>query len=115
MTLLTKDTLKNKYQQRPYLVFMRVFFFLIFFIKTYDVGTHLKQVDAIQMGTHNICLYKEVDKKYTGYNLKTMELLECALIKVCVVIRSNTVTSKNSFFLLFCYTHVLQTNEKWFN
>ena len=30
------------------------------------------QVDAIQMGTHNICcLYKEVDKKYTGCNLKT--------------------------------------------
>ena len=23
------------------------------------------QVDAIQMGTHNIYLYKEVDKKYT--------------------------------------------------
>ena len=43
------------------------------------------------MGTHNICLYKEVDKKYTGYNLKTMELLDCALIGVCAVIRSNTV------------------------
>ena len=50
-----------------------------------------RQVDAIQMGTHNICLYKEVDKKYTGYNLKTMELLDCALIGVCAVIRSNTV------------------------
>ena len=45
----------------------------------------------IQMGTHNICLYKEVDKKYTGYNLKTMELLDCALIGVCAVIKSNTV------------------------
>ena len=43
------------------------------------------------MGTHNICLYKEVDKNYTGYNLKTMELLDCALIGVCAVIRSNTV------------------------
>ena len=43
------------------------------------------------MGTHNICLYKEVDKKYTGYNLKTMELLDCALIGVCAVIRLNTV------------------------
>ena len=43
------------------------------------------------MGTHNICLYKEVDKKYIGYNLKTMELLNCALIGVCAVIRSNTV------------------------
>ena len=43
------------------------------------------------MGAHNICLYKEVDKKYTGYNLKTMELLDCALIGVCAVIRSNMV------------------------
>ena len=25
-----------------------------------------QQVDAIQTVTHNICLYKEVDKKYTG-------------------------------------------------
>ena len=44
------------------------------------------------MGTHNISSYKEVDKKYTGYNLKTMELL----IGVCAVIRSNTVLSKYS-------------------
>ena len=50
-----------------------------------------RQVDAIQMGTHNICLYKEVDKMYTGCNLKTTELLDCALIGVCAVIRSNTV------------------------
>ena len=46
-----------------------------------------QQVHAIQMGTHNICLYKEVDKKYTGCNLKTTELLDCALIGVCAVIR----------------------------
>ena len=50
-----------------------------------------RQVDAIQMSTHNICLYKEVKKKYTGYNLKTTEFLDCALIEVCAVIRSNTV------------------------
>ena len=39
--------------------------FLIFFINAYVVGTHLNciDVDAIQMSTHNICLYKEVDKK----------------------------------------------------
>ena len=49
------------------------------------------QVDAIQMGTHNICLYKKVDKKYTGCNLKTTELLDCACIGVCVVIRLNTI------------------------
>ena len=49
-----------------------------------------RQVDAIQMGTHNICLYK-VDEKYTGCNLKNMKLLDCVLIGVCAVIRSNTV------------------------
>ena len=43
------------------------------------------------MSNHNICLYKEVKKKYTGCNLKTMEFLDCALIGVCAVIRSNTV------------------------
>ena len=50
-----------------------------------------QQADAIQMGTHNICLYKEVDKNYTGCNLKTTELLDCALIGACVVTRLNTV------------------------
>ena len=43
------------------------------------------------MGTHNICLYKEVDKKFTGCNLKTTELLDCALIGICAVIRLNMV------------------------
>ena len=43
------------------------------------------------MSTHSICLYKKVDKKYTGCNLKTTELLDCALVGVCAVIRSNTV------------------------
>ena len=33
-----------------------------------------RQVDAIQMGTHNIWLYKEVDEKYTNYNLKIYEI-----------------------------------------
>ena len=50
-----------------------------------------RQVDAIQMSIHNICLYKEVDKKDTDCNLKTTELLYRALIGVCAVIRSNTV------------------------
>ena len=50
-----------------------------------------RQVDAIQISTYNICLYKEVDKKYTSCNLKTTELLDCALIGVCALIRSNTV------------------------
>ena len=43
------------------------------------------------MGIHNICFYKEVNKKYTGYNLKTMVWLDCALIEVCGVIRLNKV------------------------
>ena len=55
----------------------------------YSIEFH-RQVDAIQMGNHNICLYK-VDKKYTGCNLKTMALINCGLLGVCAVIRSNTV------------------------
>ena len=35
--------------------------------------------------------YKEVDKKYRSCNLKTTELLDCALIGVWAVMRSNTV------------------------
>ena len=60
------------------------------------MGTHLNcinLVDAIQISTHNICLYKEVDKQYTGCNLKTTEWLDCVLIGICAVIRSNTVLS----------------------
>ena len=74
------------------MMFMR-FFIIIFFIKTCCGHSFelQRQVDAIQMGTHDIFLYKEVDKIYTGYNLKTAELLDCALIGVCAVIRSNTV------------------------
>ena len=44
------------------------------------------------MSTHNICIYKEVDKKYTGCNLKSTELLDRVLIGVCAVIRSNMVS-----------------------
>ena len=46
------------------------------------------------MDTHNICLYKEVNKKYTGCNVKTTELLDSLLmgIEVCAIIRSNMVT-----------------------
>ena len=40
------------------------------------------------MDTHNICLYK-LDKKDTGCNLRTIELLDYELIGVCAVIRSN--------------------------
>ena len=43
------------------------------------------------MCTHNICLYKEVDKKYTDCNVKTTKLLDCVLIRACAVIKLNTV------------------------
>ena len=39
------------------------------------------QVDATEMGTYNICLYK-VDKKDTGCIVKTIELLDYAIIGV---------------------------------
>ena len=61
------------------------------------------------MGTHNICLYKEVDKKYTGYNFKTMELLDCVLIVVCAVIRSNTVNLLTT--VPFCLSGCLSPND----
>ena len=46
---------------------------LLFFMKAYVVGTHLN------------CI------KNTDCNLKTMALLDCALIEVCALIRLNTV------------------------
>ena len=56
--------------RRRLLIIIMQFFFLIFFIKTccgYSFELH-QQVDAIQMSTHNICLYEEEDQKYTGCN-----------------------------------------------
>ena len=52
-------------------------------------------VKAIQTSTHNICFCKEVDKKYTGCNLKTTKLLDCALIGACAVIMSTMVYCDN--------------------
>ena len=93
MYLPAKDTLLKKSQKRPCLMIIMHFFFSNFIYKGiccgYSFELHL-QVNAIQMSTHNICLYKEVKKKYTGCNLKTTEFLDCALIGVCAVIRSNT-------------------------
>ena len=72
-------------------------FFHIFFIKSYVVSTHLNCIDKSSqlkwVPVYSICLYKEVDKKYvTRFNLTTgTELIDCALVGVCVVIRSNTV------------------------
>ena len=36
---------------------------------------------------------KEVDKKYTGCNLKSMELLDCVLIGVCALVGLNMVVT----------------------
>ena len=94
---VTTYTFSLKDQRRAYqmMLICNIFvllFLLIFFIKAYVVGTHLNGfVNAIQMGTHNLCFHKEVDKKYTGCNLKTTELLDCVLIGVCAVIRSNMI------------------------
>ena len=63
--------------------------FLIFLYKSICCGYSF---ELHRLGTHNICPYK-VDKKYTGCNLKTTELLKCALIGVCAVIRVNPVLS----------------------
>ena len=56
MCIRPLSTLKNKKdQQMTYLMMCMRFFFLIFFIKVYFVGTYLNCI-------RNICLYKEVDK-----------------------------------------------------
>ena len=82
---LSKTSAKDS-SNDAYVIFLCCFFLLIFFV-AYVVGTHLNcidfwQVDAIQMGIHNILLYKEEDKKYTGCYLTTTEMLDCALIGV---------------------------------
>ena len=59
--------------------------------------------------THNTCFYKEVDKKYTDCNLKTMELLECALIGVCAVIRLNTTDIRNK--VIVCTLNIVNPNS----
>ena len=79
------------------MMFMQCFcvLILIFLITPYVVGNHLICIDkSMQFNgypQHMPSSYKEVDKKYTGCNLKNMELLDCVLLGVCAVIRSNTV------------------------
>ena len=48
---------------------------LFFFVIAYVVGTHLNSIDRSMQfkWIPQICLYKEVDKKYTSCNLKTTE------------------------------------------
>ena len=84
-----KDLSNNAYAMFLYVCFFSSDFLNKSICCRFSFELH-RQVDAIQMDTHNICLYK-VDKIYTGCNMKTTELLDCALIEVCAVIRSNTV------------------------
>ena len=65
------------------------------------------------MNTHKICLYKEVDKNYTGCNLKTTKLLDCALVGVCAVIRSNMAVWKNMFDCHYYYRKTYFYNRKF--
>ena len=67
------------------------------------------------MSSHNICLYKELDKKYTGCNLKTKELLDCVLIEVSAVIRSNTVCFHSEIRkIIGGYPSYLEIGPLWF-
>ena len=71
-----------------YAIFLCCFFFVILFIKAYVVGTHLNCINkSMQFWVPTTFAFK----KYTGCNLKTIELLDCVLIGVCAVIRPNTV------------------------
>ena len=80
-----------------YLPIKSMIFCLIFFIKAYVVGTHLNCIDKLMQfkWVPTTYAFTEVDKKYTDCNLKNTQLLACALIEVCEVIRLNT------FFFLF--------------
>ena len=68
-----KDSSNDAYE-----AFFVCFLFSDFLDKSISCGYSFelhRQIDAIQMGTHTICLYK-VEKKYTGCNLKTIESLD---------------------------------------
>ena len=65
MYLPTKGTLKKKTTAKDLFDDVYAIFFSDFLYKSicsgYSFELH-RQVDAIQMGTHIICLYKEVNK-----------------------------------------------------
>ena len=50
----------------------------------------LNKVNVIVMSTHNTFFYVELDKA-TDSNQKTQKLYDCAVIRECVVFRSNMV------------------------
>ena len=100
----------KKDQKRTYLL-MIMRFFSDFLYKRICCGYSYElhwQVNAIQLSTHNICLYNlEEDKKYTGCNLKTTQLLDCVLIGVCAVTRSNTVCFHGEIRKKYIYLYIL--------
>ena len=58
------------------------------------MGTHLNCINKLMQFKWVSTIYasvKKQTKKYTGCNLKNTKLLDCALIGVCVLIRSDTV------------------------
>ena len=60
------------------------------------------------MSTNNICLCKEVEG-----NILAVILLDCALIGVCAVIRSNTVVIGIAIksYLHVCFVYLLTVME----
>ena len=117
-------------------------FFSDFLFKSICCGYSFKlhrQVDAIQMSTHNLCLYKEVKKKRTLAVIWRLQN-DCALIGVCAVIRSNMVivlilgivllllhqiilelqnlfsktktNKKNSHYLKLCFYHLITRGQR---
>ena len=87
-----KNYQRSTYQMMPMQCFC-FFFFLIFFIKAYVVGTHLNCIDKSMQfkWVPTTYAFLKKNRKYTGCNLKTTELLDCALIGVCAVIWLITV------------------------
>ena len=69
------------------------FVFLIFFIKAYVAGTHLNCINKLIQFKWVPTIYAFINQwtKYTGYDLKMTESLDCALIGVRAVFRVNTV------------------------
>ena len=86
-------------------------FFLIFFIKAYIVGTHLNCMDKSMQFKWVPTTYIST-QKYSDSNLKTTELLDCALIGVSVAIRAKTV-----IFINYSYRNnpMLWDREAWAN
>ena len=50
----------------------------------------MSKIEATYMSTNNRLFYKEADKN-NGCNLQAAELLDCARIRICAVIRLNAV------------------------